>query len=110
MGMLGGLGEMAGLMKKFGDIQKNMKKMQEELAAMEITGKNAEGTVEVTVSGDFLVKNISISPALIATGNQKAMECAVHEATAQALSQTKEEWKKKLSEAAGGLPIPGMGL
>lgn len=31
--MFGNLGEMAGLMKKFGEIQKNMKKMKEDLAA-----------------------------------------------------------------------------
>ena len=108
MSMFGGLGEMAGLMKKFGELQKNVKKMQGELAAMEITGKNEEGTVEVTVSGDFLVKNVSISPSLLAAGDSKALECAVHEATAKALASAKEEWAKKIKEAAGGLPIPGM--
>ena len=31
MSMFGNLGEMAGLMKKFGEIQKNMKKMKEDI-------------------------------------------------------------------------------
>ena len=55
MSMFGNLGEMAGLMKKFGEIQKNMKKMKEDLAAIEVAGKNAAGQVEVVVSGDFNV-------------------------------------------------------
>ena len=77
MSMFGNLGEMAGLMKKFGEIQKNMKKMKEDLAAIEVAGKNAAGQVEV-------------------------------EAMNNALVQAKMESAKKLSEATGGINIPGI--
>ena len=38
MSMFGSLGEMANLMKNFGQIQNNMKKMQQELASVEVRG------------------------------------------------------------------------
>ena len=91
MSMFGNLGEMAGLMKKFGEIQKNMKKMKEDLAAIEVAGKNATGQVEVVVSGDFNVKKVYISPALAEMKDAAILESAVFEAMNNALVQAKTE-------------------
>ena len=107
MSMFGNLGEMAGLMKKFGEIQKNMKKMKEDLAAIEVAGKNAAGQVEVVVSGDFNVKKVYISPSLAEMKDAAILESAVFEAMNNALVQAKTESAKKLSEATGGINIPG---
>lgn len=108
MSMFGNLGEMAGLMKKFGEIQKNMKKMKEDLAAIEVAGKNAAGQVEVVVSGDFNVKKVYISPSLAEMKDAAILESAVFEAMNNALVQAKTESAKKLSEATGGINIPGI--
>lgn len=108
MSMFGNLGEMAGLMKKFGEIQKNMKKMKEDLAAIEVAGKNATGQVEVVVSGDFNVKKVYISPSLAEMKDAAILESAVFEAMNNALVQAKTESAKKLSEATGGINIPGI--
>ena len=106
--MFGNLGEMAGLMKKFGEIQKNMKKMKEDLAAIEVAGENAAGQVEVVVSGDFNVKKVYISPSLAEMKDAAILESAVFEAMNNALVQAKMESAKKLSEATGGINIPGI--
>ena len=106
--MFGNLGEMAGLMKKFGEIQKNMKKMKEELASIEVAGKNAAGQVEVVVSGDFNVKKVYIAPSLVEMKDASILESAVFEAMNNALMQAKTESAKKLSEATGGINIPGI--
>ena len=108
MSMFGNLGEMAGLMKKFGEIQKNMKKMKEELSTIEVSGKNTTGQVEVKISGDFTVKKIFIAPALLEMKDAAILESAVFEALNDALQQAKTESGKKLSEAAGGISIPGI--
>ncbi|MBP5182987.1 MAG: YbaB/EbfC family nucleoid-associated protein [Lentisphaeria bacterium] len=108
MSMLGDLSGMAGLMKKFGELQKNMKQVREELPQIEVTGADSKETVEVRVSGDFALRSIRISPALAASGNAEALQNAVFEAVNQALAQAKAESAKKISEAAGGLPIPGL--
>ena len=108
MSMFGNLGEMAGLMKKFGEIQKNMKKMKGDLAAIEVAGENAAGQVEVVVSGDFNVKKVYISPSLAEMKDAAILESAVFEAMNNALVQAKMESAKKLSEATGGINIPGI--
>ena len=108
MSMFGNLGEMAGLMKKFGEIQKNMKKMKEEMSALEVPGKNATGQVEALVSGDFILKKLSISPALAEMKDAALLEAAVSEAVNNALMQAKAESAKKLSAVTGGLSIPGL--
>ncbi len=106
--MFGGLGEMAGLMKKFGEIQKNMKKMKEELASTTITGKDAAEKVVMEMTGDMLVKGVHIDPALLSPGNSKMLETACASAMQDALSQIKELTAGKLSEATGGLSLPGL--
>ena len=108
MSMFGNLGEMAGLMKKFGEIQKNMKQMKEELPRIEVTGTDSTGNVEAKVSGDFSLRSIRISPVIASSGNAEALQNAVYEAVNQALAQAKMESAKKLSEATGGIPIPGL--
>ena len=60
MGMFGGLGDLGGLMKKVSEIQKNMKAMKEEMASLEIVGKDATGKVVVELSGDLQVKGFCI--------------------------------------------------
>ena len=108
MSMFGNFGEMAGLMKKFGEIQKNMKKMKEALAAVEVAGKNATGQVEVVVSGDFQLKKVFIASSLVEMKDAAVLESAVFEAVNNALLQAKTESVKKLSEATGGISIPGL--
>lgn len=108
MSMFGNLGEMAGLMKKFGDIQKNMKQMKEELPRIEVSGTDSNNLVEVRVSGDFCLRSIRISPALAASGDAEVLQNTIFEAMNQALTLAKMESAKKLSEATGGLPIPGL--
>ena len=108
MSMFGNFGEMAGLMKKFGEIQKNMKKMKEDLAALEVAGKNATGQVEVVVSGDFRVKKVFIASALAEMKDASLLESAVFEAVNNALLQVRTESARKLSEATGGIGIPGI--
>ena len=106
--MFGSLGEMAGLMKKFGEIQKNMKKMKEELAATTLTGKDPSEKVVVEMSGDMTVKGFHIDPSLLSSGNSLMLETACSAAVQDALLQVKELGARKLSEATGGLSLPGL--
>ncbi|OQA87717.1 MAG: Nucleoid-associated protein [Lentisphaerae bacterium ADurb.Bin242] len=106
--MFGNLGEMAGLMKKFSEIQKNMKQMKEDLSRTEITGNDPEGHVEIRMSGDLNVRQIRIDPALVSANNPALVEAACSAALQNVLIQFKEVSAKKLSDATGGLNIPGL--
>ena len=60
--MFGNLGEMANLIKKAKDIQKNMAALKEEMARSEFSASSADQEVVVVVSGDFQIKSVKISP------------------------------------------------
>ena len=64
--------------------------------------------MEVVVSGDFNVKKVYISPSLAEMKDAAILESAVFEAMNNALVQAKMESAKKLSEATGGINIPGI--
>ena len=106
--MFGNLGEMAGLMKKFGEIQKNMKQMKADMAETTLTGKDPAGKVVIEMSGDLAVKAFHIDPAMLGSGNSLMLETACAAAMQDILTQFKDLTAKKLSEATGGLSIPGM--
>ena len=106
--MFGNLGEMAGLMKKFGEIQKNMKKMKEELSETTLTGRDPSGKVVVEMSGDLEMKGFHLDPSLLSSGHSLQLETACSAAVQDALRQFKEVSARKLSEATGGLSLPGI--
>ena len=48
------------LLKNFGKIQEEMKKIKDELAGKEVTGVSGGGMVEVTINGKFEMIDIRI--------------------------------------------------
>src|SRR5881628_3842247 len=63
--------QLAGLMKQAQAMQDNMKKAQEEIAAMEIEGQSGAGLVKVVMTGRHDVKRVTIDPSLL--GEDKDM-------------------------------------
>ena len=103
--MFGQLGEMAGLMKKVGEMQSKMKQAKKDLEKLEVAGTNAAGTVCIVISGDMSsVKSVKIAESL----SGAELEIAVSEALANTLNNVKAESAKVLSDAAGGLNLPGL--
>ena len=56
-------GQIAGLMKQAQQMQEKMKRAQEELGAMEVTGQAANGLVKITISGKYEMRRVQIDPA-----------------------------------------------
>ncbi|MEY4295829.1 MAG: hypothetical protein RLY82_1517, partial [Pseudomonadota bacterium] len=59
-------GQLAGLMKQAQNMQDNMKKAQEELGTIEVTGESGAGLVKVTMTCKHDVKRVQIDPSLLA--------------------------------------------
>ncbi len=94
------------MMKKAQEMQENMKSLQQELAAMEVSGEAGGGMVKVVMSGDKQVKRITIEEALWAEQDKDLVEdlvaAAVNAASQVAEEKSKEEQQKLMS----GLPLP----
>ena len=63
--------QLAGLMKQAQQMQENMKKMQEQLAGIEVEGQSGAGLVKAVITCRNEVKRVSIDPSLL--GDDKDM-------------------------------------
>ena len=59
-------GQLAGLMKQAQAMQDNMKKAQDELATIEVTGESGAGLVKVVMTCKHDVRRVTIDPSLLA--------------------------------------------
>ena len=105
--MKGGLGN---IMKQAQQMQANMKKAQEEIAKMEITGQAGGGMVSVVMTGRHDVKRVSIDDSLM--GEDKEMlEDLLAAAVNDAVRQVEKETQERMGDMMGGMQLPpGMNL
>ena len=99
------------MMKQAGEMQAKMQEMQEQLAAMEVTGEAGAGMVKITINGKGYAKAVAIDPELFNGDDREVLEdllaAALNDAKAKQESQAAEQMK----ELTAGLPIPpGMKL
>jgi len=98
-------GQLAGLMKQAQQMQDNMKRTQDELAAIEVEGQSGAGLVKVVVSCRNDVKRVSIDPSLL--GDDKEMlEDLVVAAMNDALRRAEQTAQDKMASVTAGLPLP----
>lgn len=105
--MKGGLGN---LMKKAQQMQADMQKAQEELAALEVTGQSGGGMVSVVMTGRHDLKRVAIDDSLM--GDDKEMlEDLIAAAVNDAVRQLEAESQTRMSGMTAGLNLPpGMKL
>jgi DNA-binding YbaB/EbfC family protein len=103
-------GQLAGLMKQAQQMQENLKKAQEEIAAMEVEGQAGAGMVKVTMTGRHDVKRVSIDPSLM--GDDKDMlEDLVAAAVNDAVRRVETVTQEKMGGLTSGFGLPpGMKL
>jgi len=71
--------QLAGLMKQAQAMQDNMKKMQDQLATIEVEGVSGAGLVKVTMTCKNDVKRVTIDPSLLAEDKNIQVTCAAAE-------------------------------
>jgi len=102
----GGLGN---IMKQAQAMQENMRKAQEELAKIEVTGSAGGGLVEVTMTCRHDVRKVNIDDSLM-EDDKEMIEDLVAAAVNDAVRKIEETTKEKMGGMMGGLNIPGMNL
>ncbi len=101
-------GQLSGLMKQAQAMQENLKKAQEELAFVEVTGESDSGLVKVLMTCKHDVKRITIDPSLLAD-DKDMLEDLVAAAFNDAVRKAAETSEAKMSKLTAGLP-PGLKL
>ena len=102
-------GQLAGLMKQAQAMQDNIKKTQDELASIEVTGESGSGLVKVLMTCKHDVKRIEIDPSLLVAEDKDMLEDLVAAAFNDAVRKAAETSEAKMSKLTAGLP-PGLKL
>ena len=101
---LGGLGDMAGMMKKAQEMQTKMAEMQEELNNVMVVGEAGAGLVKATASAKGDLKALDIDPSIFNGDDKEVVEdlilAAIKDAQAKAAEKAQEEMTR-LTESMG---------
>src|SRR5574340_1468492 len=98
-------GQLAGLMKQAQQMQENMRKMQEQLATIEVEGQSGAGLVKVVMTCKHDVRRVSIDPSLV--GDDKDMlEDLVAAAFNDAVRRVEATVQEKMAGMGAGLGLP----
>ena len=103
-------GQLAGLMKQAQQMQENMKRLQEELANLEVEGQSGAGLVKVVMTCRNDVKRVTIDPSLLAD-DKDMLEDLVAAAFNDAVRKAEATSQEKMAGFTAGLNLPpGMKL
>ncbi len=101
---LGGLGDMAKMMKAAQDMQAKMAQLQEEMNAITVTGESGAGLITATCTAKGELKALNIDPSIFNGDDKEVVEdlilAAIKDAQAKATARAKEEMGK-LTEGMG---------
>lgn len=97
--------QLAGLMQQAQKMQENMKRLQDELASIEVEGQSGAGMVRVTMTCKNQVRRVQIDPSLV--GDDKDMlEDLVAAAFNDAVRRAEETSQQKMASVTAGMPLP----
>jgi len=100
-------GQLAGLMKQAQAMQDNMKKAQDELGFIEVSGESGAGLVKITMTCKHDVKRVTIDPSLLAE-DKDMLEDLVAAAFNAAVRKAEDLSQEKLGKINAGMPgLPG---
>ncbi|MCX7742575.1 MAG: YbaB/EbfC family nucleoid-associated protein [Tepidimonas sp.] len=100
-------GQLAGLMKQAQAMQDNLKRAQDEIAAMEVTGEAGAGLVKVVMTGKHDVRRVTIDPSLL-SDDKEMLENLVAAAVHAAVRKVEEATQERMARVTAGMPgLPG---
>ena len=100
-------GGMQGLLKQAQDMQKKMKKMEEELKELRIKGSASGKLVEVEANGKKDIISIKIDPSIL-NEEVEMIEDLILASIKQTYKNVEEEVGDKMNSITGGMNIPGI--
>ena len=103
---LGGLGDMAKMMKAAQDIQQKMAQLQEEMQQMTVTGESGAGLVKATCTVKGELKGLDIDPSIFNPDEKEVVEDLILAAIKDAQGKASEKAQAKMGKLTEGLGLP----
>lgn len=96
------------LMKQAQSMQKNMEKMQSDLAAREYESTSGGGMVKAVVTGGMALSRVEIDPNVVVPSDVDMLQDLVVSAVNSALEAAREDAASEMGKITGGMGIPGL--
>ena len=98
-------GGLAGLMKQAQQMQENMKRMQDQLATIEVEGQSGAGMVKVVMTCRHDVKRVTVDASLL-KDDKDMLEDLVAAAFNDAVRRVEATIQEKMGGMTSGLGLP----
>ena len=108
---LGGLGDMAKMMKSAQDMQAKMAQMQDDLGTITVTGESGAGLVKATATAKGELTGLDIDPSIFNGDDKEVVEDLILAAIKDAQAKASERAQAEMGKIAESLGLPaGMKL
>ncbi|MEL6100583.1 MAG: YbaB/EbfC family nucleoid-associated protein [Pseudomonadota bacterium] len=108
---LGGLGDMAGMMKKAQEMQTKMAQMQDDLESVTVTGESGAGLVKATATAKGELTALDIDPSIFNSDDKEVVEDLILAAIKDAQTKASQKAQEEMAKLTEGLGLPaGMKL
>ena len=89
-------------------MQEEMEKAQEEIKAKEYTTTVGGGVVEITMTGDKVLKSLTLKPEVVDPEDIETLQDLIISGVNEVIRQVETETEDRMNEISGGLNIPGL--
>ena len=103
---LGGLGDIAGMMKKAQEMQGRMSEMQDALEQITVQGESGAGLVQASVNGKGMLTALHIDPSIFKPSDKEIVEDLILAAIKDAQTKAQERAARQMSELQQELGLP----
>jgi DNA-binding YbaB/EbfC family protein len=103
---LGGMGDMAKMMKSAQEMQGKMAQMQEDMHNMMVTGESGAGLVKAVASCKGELKSLDIDPSIFSGDDKEVVEDLILAAIKDAQSKASEKAQEEMAKLTEGMGLP----
>ncbi len=103
---LGGLGDMARMMKAAQEMQGKVAELQEALARTPVRGESGGGLVQAIVTAKGELTGLTIDPSIFSADDREVVEDLIVAAVKDAQAKAREKAAEEMGRLAEGLGLP----
>lgn len=103
---LGGLGDMAKMMKAAGEMQAKMAEMQETLARIVVIGESGGGLVRARATAKGDLTGLEIDPSIFVASEKEVVEDLIVAAVKDAQAKAAQRSQQEIGRLTAGLGLP----
>jgi hypothetical protein len=108
---LGGLGDMAKMMKAAQGLQEKMAQLQEDLEKITVTGESGAGLVKATATAKGELTGLEIDPSIFVASEKEVVEDLILAAIKDAQQKASARGQAEMAKLTDGMGLPpGMNL